>query len=345
MEDHGDGCRRRTLLRGVLGIPAGLALGTTNSWTHAAAERAGYRLRKALLTARAGDTVLVPPGVYGGAEALEITVPNLTLKAAVALRSVLRVPLEVRGAGVVLDGLAFLGDGDDDLYLAAAQACRDSLTIASPGVEVRGCDFGFFPQRAILVRPTGLKPYIHDCSFHDNRDGGSDPNTHEAISLGYDNPSSHTSLRARIIKNRFWNLDVEGEAISVKTSDNLIQANNLSSSRAGFSNRYGERNCFSDNVLTNCRGFAIGGRGTRLLNNRLNGRGAIAIHGGDARPEVRRNGVHPAAVDTYLDGNSGPLAIGVRYRPLPAVNTRVLRHGGSIRLVNETGTVVSRKKA
>lgn len=344
MADHGDGYCRRSFLHGVLGVPTGLSLGKAQSWTHAA-ERAGHRLRDALSMARAGDTVVVPPGEYGGAEALEITVPGVTVRAATALRSVLRIPLEVRGAGVVLDGLAFLGDGEDGLHLAAARTCRDSLTIASPDVEVRGCDFGFFPRRAILVRPSGLRPYIHDCGFHDNRDGGGDPNAHEAISLGYDNPSAGTSLRARIVRNRFWNLDVEGEAISVKTSDNLIQANNLSSSRAGFSNRYGERNCFSDNVLTNCRGFAIGGRGTRLLHNRINGRGTIDIHGGDARPDVRRNGIHPAAVDTWLDGNSGPLAIGVRYGPLPAVNTRVLRHGGPVRLVNETGTVLARKKA
>jgi hypothetical protein len=295
--------------------------------------------------ARAGETVLVPPGEYGGEEALEITAPNVTVRAVTALGSILRMPMVVRGAGVALEGLALLGDGHDSFHLAAARSCRDSLTIASPDVEVSGCDFGFFPRRAILVRPGGLRPYIHDCGFHDNRDGGGDPNAHEAISLGYDNPSSSTSLRARIVKNRFWNLDVEGEAISVKTSDNLIQGNSLSSSRAGFTNRYGERNCFSGNVLTNCRGFAIGGRGTRLLGNRIDGLGAIDIHGGDARPEVRRNGIHPAAVDTWLDGNSGPLAIGVRYRPLPAVNTRVLRHSGPVRLVNETGTILDRRKA
>ena len=65
----------------------------------------------------------------------------------------------------------------------ALAACSASLTLVAPDVEVMGCDFGYFPKRAILVRPTGLRPYIHDCTFHDNVSGGN-RNVHEAISLG-----------------------------------------------------------------------------------------------------------------------------------------------------------------
>jgi hypothetical protein len=62
------------------------------------------------------------------------------------------------------------------------------VQIRSADVEVAGVDFGFFGGRAILVRPSGLRPYIHDCTFHDSRDGGGDRNAHEAVSPGLRQP-------------------------------------------------------------------------------------------------------------------------------------------------------------
>jgi hypothetical protein len=208
-------------------------------------------------------------------------------------------------------------------------------------VEVSGCDFGFFPARAILVKAKGgLRPHIHDCSFHDNRDGGGSSNAHEAVALGEGNLKSNTSMRARVAGCEMWNLNVEGEAISVKTSDNVVQGNRISSSKAGYTNRYGERNLFEGNTSTNSRGFAIGDRGTRLVGNTVNGRGSIVVLGGDVTADEMRDGPHCQATDTYLEDNSGLLVIGRNYagRTLPAVGTTVRSHNGTIRLKNHTGT-------
>ena len=41
-------------------------------------------------------------------------------------------------------------------------------------------------------------------------------------------------MNARIINNKFWNLNFDGEAISVKTSENLLEGNQLTSSQGGF---------------------------------------------------------------------------------------------------------------
>jgi hypothetical protein len=328
---------RRALVQGVLAWPAGRSLASGAGPAGADPVHDGPGLRAALRAAAPGSTIMLAPGDYVGTDAFAVATPAIALRALLPLRAVLRAPVEVAGPGVLLEGLAFHGEGDDGLYLAGG-ACRDSLSITSADVEVRGCDFGFFAQRAILVRPSGLRPYIHDCSFHDNRSLGGNHNVHEAISLGYDNPSSGTSLRARVLRNRMWNLNVEGEAVSVKTSDNLLQDNVLSSSRAGLTNRYGERNVFAGNVLTNTRGIAIGGRDCRLLGNRINGRGSIDIQGGDASPDVTRNGVHPQSVNTYLEGNTGPVVVGGRHKPLPAMNTTIVRQGGTVRLVNAVGT-------
>ena len=144
----------------------------------------------ALRLARPGAVIGLAAGEFGGVAQFEIGVPEVTLRSLTPSAAVLRAPVVVTAGGVTLADLAFHGEGDDGFYLSAIAACSDSLSIAAPDVEVKGCDFGYFPKRAILVRPTGLRPYIHDCTFHDNRDGDGDHNAHEAISLGYDNPSS-----------------------------------------------------------------------------------------------------------------------------------------------------------
>lgn len=330
---------RRTMLHGLAALPASafLARGAGSGLGNLVHDGAG--LQRALSTAEPGAVIRLAPGDFADVAQFNVTVPGITLRAAWPMRSVIRAPMEVTGAGASIADLAFLGDGSDGFYLSAVAQCGSKLSISSPDVEVRGCDFGFFAGRAILVRPTGLRPYIHDCSFHDNRTGG-DRNANEAIALGYDNPSSNTSMRARVVANRLWNLNVEGEAISVKTSDNTIQGNQLSSSKGGYTNRYGERNQFTGNVSTNARGFVIGDRDTRLVNNVINGSGAFRIMCGDATADVTRNGPHLQATNTYLQGNSGPLVIGASYAttPLPALNTNVVSHKGSIQLQKHSGT-------
>jgi parallel beta-helix repeat protein len=333
--------RRRDFLHGVLALPGlGAASGHGPRRSAGGAVRTGEELRAALAAAVPGATILLAPGDFGDVAQFELAVPGVTLRAAVPLRSTLRAPLQVAGDRARIVDLAFRGDGDGGFLLVAIAACRDSLSITASDVEVKGCDFARFPQRAILVRPSGLRPYIHGCGFHDNvkGGGGGGGNAHEAISLGYDNPNSKTSMKARVVGNRFWNLNVEGEAVSVKSSDNTLQGNQLSSSRGGFTSRYGARNTFSGNTCTNSRGIAVGGRGCRIVGNRINGTGRIAVQAGDAAADSTTNGVHPQSADTLAEGNTGQLVIGGQYRPMPALSTTVRRHSGSVRLLLHSGT-------
>ena len=57
----------------------------------------------------------------------------------------------------------------------------------------------------------------------------------------------------------------------MKTSDNLLEGNQLTSSEGGFTQRYGRNNTFARNVITNSRGIAIGGRGAKVIGNQING--------------------------------------------------------------------------
>ena len=275
--------QRRNFLHGVLALPgvASLAHGIRPSF--GTSVRTGEELKAALAAATPGTTIVLAPGDFGDVAQFDLSVPDVTIRASVPQRSIIRSPLEISGDRAQIVDLAFRGEGEDNLYMVAVAACSDLIAVTASGVEIRGCDFGYFPGRAIFARQSATGIYIHDCGFHNNVNGkGSDSNAHEAISLGYSNLYSRTSMKARVINNKFWNLNVEGEAISVKTSDNLVQGNQLSSSRGGFTQRYGRNNTFSGNTSTNSRGIAIGGQGAKIINNRINGTGRIAIQAGNA---------------------------------------------------------------
>jgi hypothetical protein len=336
--------QRRSVLHGMAVLPISWShLGQRGGGTGVAAS-SGSELAERLERARPGDVIELEPGEYGGVDEFTVTADRVSLVSAVPLGAIIRAPMVVHGNGVTLADLAFLDPGAPGFQLVAAAACRDSLSIRGVDVEVKGCDFGHFGARAILVRPTGRRARIHDCAFHDNRNGGGDRNAHEAISLGYDNPTSNTSLQARVLNNRMWNLNVEDEAISVKTSDNLIQGNTVSSSKAGFCNRYGERNQYLGNQFNNARGCVIHDRGNVLRNNRITGSGKILIMGGNTSANDTRNDYRSQATSTVLEGNNGQLIIGYNYRGnrLPALNTSVRSHNGKIELRDQQGTRIAR---
>lgn len=342
--------QRRAFLHGILAAPVGLMAGHRSPARFEAVASNGVELQAALRRAQPGSIVTLAPGDFGDVGAFELTAPEVTIRALSPLVSVLRDPLLVNGERAALVDLAFYDDVEG-IFLAThaspaktapAARCSDSLTITAPDVEVRGCTFGYFPARAILVRPGGLRSLITGCSFHSNRDGGGSSNAHEAISLGYDNANSNTRMQARVVGNRLWNLNVEGEAICVKTSENVIEGNELSSSRAAYSNRKGERNLFKDNSSVGAGGFAIEDRGSRLIANSVAGGGLFKILGGNTTADDMRTAsdLHNQATDTYLEANRGPLTIGYNYSgmTLPALNTTVVSHSGEIRLAAHRGT-------
>jgi hypothetical protein len=331
---------RRSVVQGFVALPIGALSLRRERPAATVTVFDGPELQAALRVAGRGTVITLAPGDYRGPAELVISAPDVTLRAAEPLRTVLRPPVVVTGANARLLDLAFHGEGDDGVYLSAEMACSDSLSISAPDVEVSGCDFGFFPARAILVRPSGLRPYIHDCTFHDSLNDARYHDAHSAVTLGFSNPTSRVSMKGRVINNELWSLNVEGSAITVKTSDNLVQDNQLRDSRGGFICRYGTRNIFRGNTSTNSRGFVIADLSNRVVENKILGRGSIRIRGGNADVALRLNGPHLQATKTYLQDNFGPLVIGFNYsgETLPALDTYVQSHVGAITLRAQTGT-------
>ncbi|MGD9509475.1 MAG: NosD domain-containing protein [Geminicoccaceae bacterium] len=329
---------RRDFLYGILALPGLTNLTPGIRRADGPTVRNGEELADALARARGGETIVLAPGDFGGVGQFDVTASDVILRANVPLRSILWSPVEVAGARVQLADLAFRSEPETGLLLAAVSACRDSLTIKGKDVEVKGCDFGYFHGRAIMVRPSGLRPHIHDCRFHDSTFDRRYRNADSAIALGFDNPTSRVQLRARVINNRLWNLKASGSALTCKTSGNLVQGNQLSNCKGGYIIRYGVGNSLIGNVSTNSRGIAIGGRGHRIANNRIVGSGKIAVQAGTAAFDNLRNGVHPQSAGTVVEGNSGLLVIGSAYKPMPALDTVVRSHKGSVRLMLQKGT-------
>jgi hypothetical protein len=329
---------RRDFLHGILALPGFTALAPNIRRVESPPVRDGAELADALACARGGETIVLAPGDFGGVGQFELAAPDVVLRASVPLRSILWSPVEVTGPRAQLTDLAFRSEPDTGLLLVAVAACRDSLTITATDVEVRGCDFGYFHGRAILVRPSGLRPHIHDCRFHNSSFDRRFRNADSAIALGFDNPTSRVQLRARVINNRLWNLNASGSALTCKTSGNLVQGNQLTNCKGGYIVRYGTGNSLIGNVSTNSRGIAVGGRGHRIANNRIVGSGKIAVQAGTAAFTNMRNVVHPQSANTLVEGNSGLLVIGNAYKPMPALDTVVRAHRGGVRLMLQRGT-------
>ena len=182
--------QRRGLLHGMAVLPISWSQLGQGGGTRVAVGN-GQELAERLSCARPGDVITLEPGEYGGVDELAVTVDGVSLVSTVPLGAIIRAPLVVDGDGVLLADLAFRDPGAPGFQLAAVAACSDSLSIRGRDVEVKGCDFAFRGP-CHPGAPTGLRLHIHDCTFHDNRDGGGDHNAHEAISLGYDNPTSNT---------------------------------------------------------------------------------------------------------------------------------------------------------
>ena len=318
-------------------------------------------LRAALRDAGPGDVVELAPGDYldDDPERLVLTASDVVLRAAGLARPVLRVPLVVRGDAVRIQGLAFAdppeaaaapshGLDGDELAMVEEFALEEGLSAAAlrrvlgptklriAGTRVEVADAEFFGTRGVAITITGQArdPHIHDCYFHDPRGAEGGVNAaNGAIQVGQGMADTNRRISALVERNRFERWAFAAQTISVKSSGNTVRDNLFVASR-NVTNRHGEGNTYEGNTLERSGGITVHDRGTRVLRNRLSGGGSIRVMGGDIPCDVVRQGGHPQACDTFLEGNTGLLVVGVRFPGdnLPALDTVVASHQGRIEL-------------
>lgn len=191
----------------------------------------------------------------------------------------------------------------------------------------------------------GLDADIHHNYIHDST--GAAANGHEAIQAGSTQGDTDLSLRAHIHHNIVERCSVDDEAISIKSSDNLVELNTLLDSDARINNRHGERNTIRSNWIEGSRGIYVRDRGALVYGNKVTGTVApgvgIAILAGDVTPSAwPAAGQYPAAADVQVYGNdSDGLVVGrveLGASAAPANATRVREHTGTVTIATGTQT-------
>lgn len=334
---------RRRFLLGVAALPASSVLAGRPLPGIVATVHNGYELHTALQTAGAGSSIVLAPGNFGDIGQFILASSNVSIRVQVPQRTVLRSPVVVQGNLVDLEGLAFqegivlVGDG---LTITGSVFAGSPLEIRGVGTEVAGCEFHSYKSRAISINGTAQNPYIHHNYIHDCMSGAN-----SAVRVGQSTRDSNRRISARIDSNRFERCRPgSSETISVKSSGNVISGNTFTDCN-NVVNRHGEDNLYQGNTLERCYGLLIHDGNNRVVGNRLvtptRFRG-ISIMGGNCPWNATIQGSHPQAYNTFLAGNSGAMIIGAQYSGdnLPAVNTIVDSHQGSIALKAHVGTVL-----
>jgi hypothetical protein len=336
---------RRSFLFGIAALPASNLLAGRPLPGLTATVYNGYELHTALQTAGEGSSILLAPGNFGDIGQFVLASSNISVRVQSPKRTVLRSPLVVQGNRVDLDGLAFeegvvlAGDG---LTIVGSVLTGKGIDVSGVGTEIAGCELSAFTGRGICIKGSAQNPYIHHNFIHDSRGSGRGS---AAIQVGLSMRDSNRRISARVDSNRIERCrGSSSETISIKSSGNVISGNTLTDCN-NLCNRHGEGNIIQGNTLERCYGLIIHDAHTRVVGNRLvnaaRERG-ISIMGGNAPWNAAVQGDHPQAYDTFVSGNSGPLIVEARYSGdnLPAANTTVESHDGSITLRSEVNTVL-----
>jgi hypothetical protein len=304
----------------------------------------GYELSAALQMAGPESTITLAPGHFGDVGHFILNNAKISIRVQSPLQTVLQAPLEVNANGVELDDLVF-GSGllltGTGLKISNSLFRGNGVSVTGTGTEVSYCEFSDFTGVGVRVQNTARKAFVHHNYFHDSKGTG---NGHEAVQVAQSLNDTDKELNALIEYNLFERCNAESETISVKSSSNIIRFNTLQDSESNLVNRHGERNTWAGNTLIRALTITIHDRGNKVLGNRLISSRQIRVMGGSITPDTKKEkgkkGGHPQAMDTYLCGNEGGLEIGYQFKnlKLPAVNTSVANHKGSIKLSAQTGT-------
>ena len=329
---------RRNVLFGIMALPAASLPGRRPLPGLVATVHNGHELRAAFQAAGAGSVITLAPGDFGDVGPFALTGGEISLRAQAPLRTILRSRMLVQGSLVELDGLDF----EDGVVLAGAGLSVANGRVRGRGVLVAGTGASLSNNqisgvgRGFAINVGGsargarvTNNYIRNCSA--------------AIGVGVSMATSDTRIGALVQGNRIEDCTGGSETIMVKASGNTVSSNRLRNCN-NVTNRHGENNQYANNTMERCLSIVVHDRGNRVTGNRAVSpklARSFRVMGGNVTADSNSQGGHPQAVNTYLSGNSGGgLEIGAVFSGdrLPALNTTVASHAGSIRLLNHVGT-------
>jgi hypothetical protein len=256
-------------------------------------------LQSALDKANPGDTIALADGSYSAGSALTIRRSG-TAAAPVTVTAEHVGKAEIKGstgfsfAGgvsyVVLQGFKLRHGGSLSVPAGAShnRLTRNDIQLTSGGnwVTVNGDDSevdhnvfqnrtsqGVFLQILGPANAMAKRVHVHHNYFFNHQFAGS--NGGESIRLGLSNHQSYTA-NAVVEYNLFEKADGDIEAISVKSSDNVIRYNTIRDSRGYIVLRHGNRSTVEGNVLFGS-GIRFHGNDHKIVNNYVANSGGRAI--------------------------------------------------------------------
>ena len=188
--------------------------------------------------------------------------------------------------------------------------------------------------------------YLHDWV------GVHGENTHEGIQLGTHAINGDLDARDALVEyNLLENVSVDGEAICVKSSDNLLRFNTLRSCNARINIRHGRNNEVRNNCTIDSNGIGVHGDDHRIIGNRVEG-GTIDIMAGTCTMDTIDQAVaganHPSARRALVASNTvsdGSIRVGYWFSTGTATekaeDTKLEANDASITKLFEEGTTQS----
>jgi hypothetical protein len=238
-------------------------------------------LQAAIDSARPGQRVELASGAYG--ESITVNKSGITLAAADMGRTVLTGNSTIRlGAvhGVTIEGFVF--ENNDGLTVppeaTATRVTRNtysgnksgaSLSVGGNDTQVDHNTFQNRTNEGVYLQITGpgsdiaKNSWIHHNYFYNHQFKGA--NGGESIRLGYSHKQSK-SANAIVEHNLFEKADGDSEAISIKSSDNVVRYNTIRDSKGFLVLRHGNRTLVDGNVLFQS-GIRFHGNDHKIINN------------------------------------------------------------------------------
>lgn len=247
-------------------------------------------LQNALKTANPGDRIELADGGYNASSAISISRSG-TSAAPITVTAANVGKAEIRGSAgfsfasgvnnVVLSGFNLRHGGSLSVPSNAhhIRITRNTLQFTSSGnwLTINGNDVeadhntfqnrsseGVFLQIAGPDNNVAKRTWIHHNYFFNHTFSGD--NGGESIRLGYSHKQSY-SANAIVEYNLFEKADGDSEAISVKSSDNIVRYNTIRDSRGFIVLRHGNRSTVDGNLIFGASGIRFHGNDHRIINN------------------------------------------------------------------------------
>ncbi|WP_103350247.1 polysaccharide lyase 6 family protein [Amycolatopsis sp. CA-128772] len=328
-------------------------------------------LQSAMDKADPGDTIALADGSYAASSTLSIRRSG-TGSAPVTIAAEHTGQATITGsktfafasgvANVVLRGFKFRNGASLSVPAGAAnnRLTRNDFQLTTDGnwVTVGGddtvVDRNVFQNRTTqgvflqILGPSGAmakRVHVHHNYFYNHRFSGS--NGGESIRLGLSDRQSY-SANALIENNLFEKADGDSEAISVKSSDNVVRYNTIRDSKGYIVLRHGNRSTVEGNVLFGS-GIRFHGNDHKIVGNYVANSGdrAIVFGSGDEADSGPTSKLHDrpdrvtVAYNTVLGSSSVIDGDGGDFKPKDCVVADNIVKGTSGTLVTlPSGSVV-----